>query len=126
MQITIKVLKGQDCNLEVTPSTTIYQVKQEIEERLGIPLGSQKILILGRTLNDDQTIASYPNIKEGTKLNLIVVKQDIKDIIHRSFRKYYNETQSAALTKEFMLDFEKKLKGFSLDDIERLASEHTV
>lgn len=55
-----------------------------------------------------------------------MVKQDIKDIIHRSFRKYYNETQSAALTKEFMLDFEKKLKGFSLDDIERLASEHTV
>lgn len=57
---------------------------------------------------------------------MIVVKQDIKDIIHRSFRKYYNETQSATLTKEFMLDFEKKLKGFSLDDIERLASEHTV
>ncbi|XP_075145888.1 ubiquitin [Haematobia irritans] len=124
MQIIIKVLKGQDCSLDVTPSTTIYEIKQEIEKRLNIPLSSQKILILGRTLNDDQSISSYPNIKDGTKLNLIVIKQDLKDIIHRSFRKYYNETQATVLTKEFLLDFDKKLKEFSLDDIERLAEQH--
>ncbi|XP_013112844.1 ubiquitin-like protein 4A [Stomoxys calcitrans] len=123
MQIIIKVLKGQDCSLDVTSSTTIYQIKQEIEKKLNIPLSAQKILILGRTLNDDQPISAYPNIKDGTKLNLIVIKQDLKDIIHRSFRKYYNENQSAQLTKEFMMDFDKKLKEFSLDDIERIAEQ---
>lgn len=111
---------------QVTSATTIYQIKQEIEKKLNIPSGSQKILILGRTLNDDQPISAYPNIKDGTKLNLIVVKQDIKDIIHRSFRKFYNENQSKLLTKEFMLDFESKLKEFSLDDIERIAADHIV
>lgn len=87
-----------------------------------IPIANQKLLLLGRTLNDDQTIGSYPNIKDGSKLNLIVMKPDgLKEVIHRSFRRYYNEHQADRLTQEFMLDFDKKLKLLSLDDIERLA-----
>lgn len=78
-------------------------------------------MLLGRTLNDKENIAFYPNIKDGTKLNLIVMKQGLRDVIYRSFRKYYNETQSEIYTKRFMLDFEEKLKNLSLDDIERLA-----
>lgn len=89
---------------------------------MNIPLNSQKLLLLGRTLNDEHTLSVYPNIKDGSKLNLIVMKQEgLRELIYRSFRKYYNENQSENLTKEFLLDFEKKIKGLSLDDIERLA-----
>ncbi|XP_023308483.2 ubiquitin-like protein 4A-B [Lucilia cuprina] len=122
MQIIIKVLKGQDCTLDVTPTTTISQIKQEIEQILNIPQASQKLLLFGRTLNDEQMLSAYSNIKDGTKLNLIVMKQEgLREIIYRSFRKYYSENQSEVFTRRFMVDFEEKLKNLSLDDIERLA-----
>lgn len=78
--------------------------------------------MLGRALLDENTIASYTNIKDGTKLTLVVKKPDpLKDVIFRCFRKYHNEQQSQALTDEFIKDFEKKMKQLSLDDIERIA-----
>lgn len=98
-------------------------IKNEISQKLSIPIQLQKLLYLGRTLSDEQCLAAYPNIKNGTKLNLIVMRREnLKDAIHRSFRRYYNEQQSERLTKEFMLDFERKIKCASLDDIERLAN----
>lgn len=107
---------------QVTPTTTISQIKQQIEQILKIPQASQKLLLLGRTLNDEQPLSAYSNVKDGTKLNLIVMKQEgLRDIIYRAFRKYYNESQSEIYTRRFMLDFEEKLKNLSLDDIERLA-----
>ncbi|KAL9888645.1 ubiquitin-like protein 4A [Glossina fuscipes] len=126
MQIVIKVLKGNDFTLDVSQATTIVEIKKEIEKKVNIPLNLQKLLLVGRTLNDEQPLSAYPSIKDGTKLNLIVMKQEgLKEIIHRSFRKYYNEQQSERLTREFMLDFETKLRLLSLDDIERLA-EHLM
>ncbi|XP_030373801.1 NEDD8 [Scaptodrosophila lebanonensis] len=125
MQITIKVLKGKDCTLEVSPTSTVLEVKKQIDALLQIPAPSQKLLLLGRPLNDDQQISSYPNIKDGTKLNLVVMKPDtLRDAIHRSFRKYYSEQQSERLTNEFMVDFEQKFGNggsLSLDDLERFA-----
>lgn len=48
-------------------------------------------------------------------------QEGLRDVVYRSFRKYYNENQSEAFTRRFMADFEDKLKGLSLNDIERLA-----
>ncbi|KAH8241351.1 hypothetical protein KR032_009238 [Drosophila birchii] len=141
MQITIKVLKGTDCTLEVSyyiwlprkrvlihalctqvsPTSTILEVKQQIETELQISAANQKLLLLGRPLNNEQTIASYPNIKEGTKLNLVVMKPCLRESIQRGFRKHYPEQQAERLTNEFMTDFEKKLNEQSLDDLERFA-----
>ena len=122
MKVIIKVLKGQDCALDVTPATKILEIKQKIEKSMKIPVGNQKLLLLGRTLNDEQSIASYQNIKDGSKLNLIAMKPDgLRDVIHRSFRRFYNEQQAERLTTEFISDFEKKISLLSLDDIERLA-----
>ncbi|TDG40542.1 hypothetical protein AWZ03_013034 [Drosophila navojoa] len=121
MKIIIKVLKGKDCTLEVSPTSTIQELKEKIDVALQIPSTNQKLLLLGRPLNNDQTIASYPNIKEGTKLILVVMKPGLRDCIHRAFRKYYTEAQADRLTNEFMTDFEAKLKEQSLDDLERFA-----
>lgn len=141
MQITIKVLKGTDCTLEVSykiwsprkrfkiheistqvsPTSTILEVKQQIETELQISAANQKLLLLGRPLNNEQTIGSYPNIKEGTKLNLVVMKPCLRDSIQRGFRKHYPEQQAERLTNEFMTDFERKLNEQSLDDLERFA-----
>ncbi|KAH8265197.1 hypothetical protein KR038_000288 [Drosophila bunnanda] len=121
MQITIKVLKGTDCTLEVSPTSTILEVKLQIERELQISAANQTLLLLGRPLNNEQTISSYPNIKEGTKLNLMVTKPCLRDSIQRGFRKHYSQQQAERLTNEFMTDFEKKLNEQSLDDLERFA-----
>ncbi|XP_017040179.1 ubiquitin domain-containing protein DSK2 [Drosophila ficusphila] len=121
MQITIKVLKGQDCTLDVMPTSTILEVKQQIEKQLHISAANQKLLLLGRPLNNEQTISSYPNIKDGSKLNLVVMKPCLRDSILRGFRKHYPENQAERLTNEFMADFERKINEQSLDDLERLA-----
>ncbi|EDW38434.1 GL12015 [Drosophila persimilis] len=125
MQIIIKVLTGKDCTLEVLPTHTILEVKQQIETALKITAANQKLLLMGRPLNNDLTISSYANIKEGTKINLVVMKPSLRDCILRGFRKFYNEHQSERLTNEFMADFERKLKEHSLDDLERFA-ESTI
>ncbi|XP_068155440.1 ubiquitin-like protein 4A [Drosophila tropicalis] len=125
MQITIKVLKGQDCTLDVLPSSTILDVKKQIESALKIQAANQKLLLLGRPLNNEATVASYPNIKDGTKLNLVVMKPALRDSIHRAFRKFYTEQQSEVLTNQFIADFEKRTKELSLDDLERLADNIT-
>lgn len=97
-------------------------MKQQIEQKLNIPIDYQKIIYLGRPLIDDNTFASYPKIKDGTKLTLVIKKPDpLKDVIFRCFRKFYNEEQSEKLTEHFMIDFHKKVKQFSLDDLERIA-----
>ncbi|EDW44660.1 ubiquitin-like protein 4A [Drosophila sechellia] len=121
MQITIKVLKGKDCTIEVAPTSTILEVKHQIEAELQISAANQKLLLLGRPLNNEQTIASYPNIKEGTKLNLVVIKPCLRDSILRGFRKHYSELLAERMTNEFMADFERKINELSLDDLERLS-----
>lgn len=93
----------------------------QIEAELQISATNQKLLLLGRPLNNEQTIASYPNIKEGTKLNLVVIKPCLRDSILRGFRKHYSEPLAERMTNEFMADFERKINEQSLDDLERLA-----
>ncbi|XP_018797706.1 PREDICTED: ubiquitin [Bactrocera latifrons] len=124
MQITIKILKGQDVTLDVEPHTLISDMKKEIESKLNIPLPEQKLLLLGRTLKDENTVSAYPNLHEGCKLNLVVMRpriEGLREILQKSFRKYYNEPQADNLVTAFMTDFETNLKQMSVDDIERLS-----
>ncbi|XP_054731814.1 ubiquitin-like protein 4A [Anastrepha obliqua] len=124
MQITVKVLKGQDLKLEVETTTTILEMKKEIENKLKIPLAEQKLLLFGRTLSDDNTVSSYPNICDGSKLNLVVMRpriEGLREVIQRSFSKYYNDQQTEKLVTVFMSDFEANLKQMSWDDIDRLS-----
>lgn len=98
-------------------------MKEHIEVLLNIPTLHQKLIHTGKTLADDKTIGFYATIKDGTKLTLVVKKPDpLNEIIMRHFKKHYTETQAEKLTKEFMLDFEAKLKTYSLEDLERLAT----
>ncbi|XP_011176483.1 ubiquitin-like protein 4A isoform X2 [Zeugodacus cucurbitae] len=110
--------------LSVEPNTLISDMKKEIERRLQIPLAEQKLLLLGRTLKDESTVSAYPNIHEGCKLNLVVMRpriEGLREILKKSFGKYYNEPQADNLVTAFMIDFEMNLKQMSVDDIERLS-----
>lgn len=99
-------------------------IKQDLERKSMIPVEHQKLLLVGKTLSDEKTIASYGNIKDGTKLTLVVKKPDpLREVIFRQFKKYLQEEQSQRLTNEFMKDFDSKVQQLSLDDLEKIASD---
>lgn len=116
--------RNPDLLFQISPAATISILKSAIEEKLNISPNQQKLVLLGKTLADENTVASYQNIKEGTKIMLVVKKpENLKEAIHRHFRKYFSETQSEHLTKEFIKNLETNIQGLSLDDLERLAGD---
>ncbi|KAL1465464.1 hypothetical protein WDU94_005036 [Cyamophila willieti] len=141
MKISVKVLQGQEIFLEVNSDMTILDLKRKVNEALKIPVSDQKLLATGRPLLDTNKIQDYPQIKEGTKLNL-VVKRSIKetspcasggtsvtvlrDATFKFARKYFTETQSNKIADEFMKEFNKSISTLSLDDLERLATSYLL
>ncbi|KAK5641271.1 hypothetical protein RI129_009818 [Pyrocoelia pectoralis] len=122
MKIFIKVLQGDGCIIEVTENMKILDVKKQIENHLKVPLSQQTLVLLGRTLADDQTIGSYPKIKDGTKVHLVIKKpESLEEVLGRFLHKYYSEKHTKLIVEEFMKDFHNKVKTLSLDDLERLA-----
>uniref|UniRef100_A0A6M2DDY4 Putative ubiquitin-like protein 4a n=1 Tax=Xenopsylla cheopis TaxID=163159 RepID=A0A6M2DDY4_XENCH len=125
MKILIKVLKGNDCWLEVNKDTTIKQIKTEAMSRLNISGPQQTLLLAGRPLIDENSVEFYDSIQEGTKLLLVIKKQEIlnlNDELVKYLKKFYSDDTAQQLAKSFMIEFKRKTALLSLDDIERLAS----
>ncbi|XP_034824221.1 ubiquitin-like protein 4A [Maniola hyperantus] len=123
MNITIKQLQGGECSVEVTPTTKILDIKQHIATKLRIPIEEQKLLLLGRALIDNQTVESYPSIKNGTKLNLVVKKPDgLLEAATKCFKKNgMSETEARTKASLLIKVVEEKFSKLSWDDIERLS-----
>lgn len=81
------------------------------------------MLLLGRTLADEQTVGSYPAIKDGTKLNLVVKKPEgLFEASVKHFKKCgMTETESRNAANRLLKIVEEKFNKLSMDDIERLS-----
>ncbi|KAI5713455.1 ubiquitin-like protein 4A isoform X1 [Diaphorina citri] len=141
MKISVKVLQGQEIFLDVNSEMSILELKNKINEALKIPVSDQKLLATGRPLLDTKQILDYPQIKEGTKLNLVVkraLKESsqsvaggsnvtiLRDASYKFLRKYFTETQSNKIADEFIKEFNKSISTLSLDDLEALASSYLM
>ncbi|XP_028158351.1 ubiquitin-like protein 4A [Ostrinia furnacalis] len=125
MKITIKKLQGGECTLEVLPTTCISEIKRQISEKLKIPVEEQKLLLLGRTLTDEQTVQSYPTIKDGSKLNLVVKKPDgLYEASIKYFKKLgMSDAEAVNKAHRLLKVVQDKFNKLSWDDIDRLSMD---
>lgn len=126
MFISVKILQGQECTIEVSASSSISAVKQLVAQELQIPVDQQRLVFRGKTLSDGLSLEDY-NIEEGNRLHLFVLKsaEDAAlawDQMRKFLLSQFSPEDAEKVLEEYKKDFSKAAAGLSLDDIERLAT----
>ena len=71
MLIYVHTVSGRKHQLEVEPSFTIGQIKEELQQREGISTQQQRLLFRAHNLVDSQTVESY-HIAAGEVLHMVL------------------------------------------------------
>ena len=71
MQLFYKNMSGRSCPIDVSPLTTIEDIKQIIADREGGSVTQQRLVCNGRTLRDGTVISDY-NVAPGMTIELLL------------------------------------------------------
>lgn len=70
MQIFVKTLTGKTITLDVESSDTIGDIKQQIQDKKGIPIGNQTLIFCGKILEDQVKIV--PELGREGPMHLVL------------------------------------------------------
>ncbi|CAG9334740.1 unnamed protein product [Blepharisma stoltei] len=70
--ITVKNLRGEYYEFEVSSSDSIKSLKQKIQDAEGTPVPSQRLIYAGRQTEDEWSLRDY-NIRDGSTIHLVLI-----------------------------------------------------
>ena len=76
MKINVITPQGKKITLDVKPDDTIKDVKKKVEKEEDIPVEDQRLLFLGKQLDDHPTLKDY-KIKHGDTINMEPMKINV-------------------------------------------------
>lgn len=132
MIITVKILRGRECTIEASDSSSVSFVKQIVARELDIPVDRQRLVFRGKTLSDGQCLGDY-DIVDGTKLHLVVRKTELEDDetqqessslwneLEQILVKHFTKDDASRVLENFKKELECIVQESSLDDIDRFA-----
>eukprot|EP01117_Protostelium_nocturnum_P020321 TRINITY_DN9089_c0_g1_i2.p1 TRINITY_DN9089_c0_g1~~TRINITY_DN9089_c0_g1_i2.p1 ORF type:complete len:502 (+),score=197.73 TRINITY_DN9089_c0_g1_i2:133-1638(+) len=71
INIKIKQIAGVTLEIQVDKEQTVFSLKKQIEEPTGVPAESQRLIFMGKVLNDSHTLSST-QLKEGSVIHLVL------------------------------------------------------
>lgn len=77
MKVSIKTVKGEMFQVDVTEHTKISFLKEKVQEKFGHEPDSQKLIHRGKHLDDNKTIAEA-EIKDGDAIIMMVQKKAVQ------------------------------------------------
>ncbi|ORY70598.1 ubiquitin-related domain-containing protein, partial [Leucosporidium creatinivorum] len=66
LQLYVKTMTGKTITLAVASANTVNDLKIKIQEKEGIPLDQQRLIFLGKAMEESRTLADYSLQKEST------------------------------------------------------------
>lgn len=73
VEIGVQTVTGKKIMLNVNPSISIGELKLKVQDKEGIPVDTQKLIINGEELNDAKTMADYNIQQQGSIVDLIAL-----------------------------------------------------
>jgi len=144
MKISVKILQGAECCVEIVGADSVEHLKELVKVQLNISPSDQRLLHKGKTLQEGTLIQEY-NLREGDKLHLVVKKDStppatvvpssgcietqtepsarslVEQEMQRLLKPHYNsDSEVRKVVSAFVKIVDKKLVTLSLDDIERI------
>jgi ubiquitin len=66
MQIFVRELAGRTITLNIELADTIDKIKEQIQDKIGVPPEQQRLIYAGKQLMENMTIGDYNVQKEAT------------------------------------------------------------
>ena len=116
-EIFFKTLQGKIYTLEVHLKQTLFELKQQIYDKINVPIEQQRLVYAGKQLEDENTLVDYSIQKESTihmVLRLCGMISDFKSLTDTE-NKYLMKSDSEEIPSKELLSKVQKSCGASND-----------